>query len=100
MTNDGSPERSRAERESPMSPAENLAISSRIPNEVYGAGRLDVIDELFADDYVESFPLPPGWPQGREAVKQFVVMVRAAFTDYHYTLERQLGQGDLVALHL
>jgi predicted ester cyclase len=66
----------------------------RIPEEIFNQGKLELIDELFAPDYVEHAPVPPGFPSGREGVKQFISMVRAAFPDFHYTVGDQISEGD------
>lgn len=66
----------------------------RIPEEIFNQGKLELIDEIFASDYVEHDPLPPGVPGGREGLKQLIMALRAAFPDFHYTIEEQLAEGD------
>ena len=83
-----------------MSAEENKAAFRRIPEEVLNTGNLDLADELFAADYVEHVPVPPGTPPGLAGFKAFFTAFRAAFPDLHYTVETVLAEGDLTAGHL
>lgn len=74
---------------------DDAATYRRIPLEVFNEGKLDLIDELFSDDYVEHAPVPPGFPEGREAVKAFVSAVRSAFADFRYEILMQHQDGDV-----
>ena len=57
--------------------------------------RLDVFDELIAEDYVNhSFPAPT---PGREGFKQVVQMFLGAFPDFRVTVEEVVAEGDAVA---
>lgn len=79
---------------------QNKTIIRRIPEELYNQGNLAVADEVFAPDYIEHHPLPLDWPSGIPGVKQFVTMIRAAFPDFHYTIEDMMTEGDKVAVRL
>jgi predicted ester cyclase len=72
----------------------------RIPAEIFSQGRLDLIDEIFAPDYVEHVPLPPGLPDGREGVKAFIGAMRQAFPDLRFEIVHQLQQGDVHVGHI
>lgn len=65
----------------------------RIPLEVFNEGRLELIDELLAEDFVEH-AAPPGFPQGRESLRTFVSALRAAFPDFRYDILQQAEDGD------
>jgi hypothetical protein len=69
-----------------MSAEENKAAFRRIPEEVFNSGNLELTDELFASDYIEHTPVPPGWPSGLEGFKMFATTLRSAFPDVHYTV--------------
>jgi hypothetical protein len=58
----------------------------RIPLEIFNQGRLQLIDELFAPEYVERTP-QPGVAPTREGFKQWATALRAAFPDIHYTID-------------
>jgi len=83
-----------------MSTEDNKTAMRRIPEEIYNQGRLDVADEVFTADYVEHFPLPPGFPTGIPGVKAFVAAVRDAFPDFHYTVEDEIAEGDKYVVRL
>jgi predicted ester cyclase len=78
-----------------MSTEENKVLALRLVEEVINQGRMTTIDELIAADAVDH-SLPPGLPPGREGVKLFLGMIRAAFPDIHETIEDTLAEGDRV----
>ena len=74
----------------------NKALAARIPLEAFNQGKLEVIDELVADNSVDHGELPPGMPPGKEGIKLFVKALRSAFPDLKITLGLQVAEGDLV----
>lgn len=80
-----------------MSVEQNKINFRRIPEEIFNQGNLALADELFAADYIEHVPPAPGWPSGVAGFKQFVMTLRAAFPDFHYTVEDDaIAEGDKV----
>jgi predicted ester cyclase len=79
--------------EATMSDAD-AANFRRIPLEVFNQGRLDLIDELLAPDFVEHATLPPGLPEGRDGLRAIVSAIRGAFPDFRYEIVLQLQDGD------
>jgi len=73
---------------------------SRIPEEIYNHGRLELAEEIFAADYIEHIPLPPDFPKGIPGLKAFVTMVRAAFPDFRYRIEDVFTSGDKMAMRV
>ena len=72
----------------------NTTVTSRFYEEVFSAGKIELIDELFASNFVDhdpSNPLP-----GLEGVRQLVSMYRGAFPDLHITIEDEITAGDKV----
>ena len=72
----------------------NTTVASRWYEEVFNAGNVALIDELFAPDFVDhdpSNPLP-----GLEGVRQLVGMYRGAFPDLHLTIEDEITEGDRI----
>jgi predicted ester cyclase len=65
----------------------------RIPLEILNQGKLELIDELYAPDFVERTPQPVLAPT-REGFKQFVTALRTAFPDIRYTVEDTIEAGD------
>ena len=77
---------------------ENKRISRRIVEEAFAQGKIDVIDECVADNFVNHDPsVPPELPPGREGLKQLVQFYRAAFPDTQVTVDDQIAEGDRVA---
>jgi predicted ester cyclase len=79
-----------------MSTEENKAIARRWNDEIWNKGNIDVIDELFAANFVSYYP---GFPTSdRENYKEWVAMEFAAFADIHCTIEDLVAEGDKVAI--
>jgi predicted ester cyclase len=73
------------------------AIGRRIPVEVFGQGRYEVVDEIVAPDSIDHGTPPPGILPGREGLKAIARAMRAAFPDLKNTVDLQVAEGDLVA---
>jgi len=73
----------------------NKAITRCLFEEVWNQGKLDVIDEIFATDYVGH---TAGSPDilGPEDLKQYVTMTCTTFPDLKITVEDQIAEGDKV----
>ena len=75
----------------------NKTLSRRLFEEVWNKGNLAVLNELIANDHVNSGPgTLPGLPTGPEGAKQFVMIYRNAFPDTHFTIDEQIAEGDKV----
>jgi predicted ester cyclase len=68
----------------------------RLIDEGFSEGRLDVTDELIADDLIEHQSFGPGHPPGAEGVKAVILSLRRAFPDFTLTIEDLVVDGDLV----
>lgn len=77
-----------------MSAEDNKAIARRWYEEVFNAGNLDLIHELFAPNFVDHDPVNP--LPGLEGVRQVVGIYRGAFPDLHITVEDWVAEGDKV----
>ncbi len=79
-----------------MSIEENKSLIRRFCEEVWNHGLLDVVTEIFAEDYVRH-DLRPGKPiPGPEGQKRIAADFRTAFPDLHMTLDLIVAEGDLV----
>jgi predicted ester cyclase len=58
----------------------------------YGAGKVDVLDDLFAPDFVEH--QADITPSTLEGVKRSIAYLRNAFPDMHHTIEEMHTDGD------
>ena len=75
----------------------NKAVSRRFFEEVFGKGKLNVLDEIIANDHVNNGPGSlPGLPIGPDGAKQLVTVYRNAFPDVHFTIDEQVAEGDKV----
>lgn len=64
-------------------PTEQEQVLTRIVLEGFGAGDLDVLDELVAEQFVEH---QYGLPSDREGLKRAIAGLRRAFPDLTYTI--------------
>ena len=65
----------------------------RIPLEILNQGKTQLIDELFAPEFVDRTPQPDVAPT-RDGFKRWVTALRIAFPDIHYTVEDVIEGGD------
>ena len=70
-------------------------LTERMFDEIINQGNLDVVDELFADDYVDHGPM--GDLKGREAFKEMVAAWRSAVPDVRCEVSNFIVSGDDVA---
>jgi predicted ester cyclase len=68
---------------------------TRMFDEVINEGRLEVVDDLFAEDYVDHGPM--GDLHGREEFKAMVAQWRGAVPDVHCSVENVIIDGDNAA---
>jgi steroid delta-isomerase-like uncharacterized protein len=79
-----------------MSTEENKRISWRLQEEVFGQGKLELVDELLAPDYVSHAPGDPVLSRGPEDIKEVVRSYHSAFPDINFAVEQQVAEGDMV----
>ena len=80
-----------------MEADELRALCHRFYSEVFNQGKLDLIDEMMADDFVEHEEMP-GMPTDKEAPRMFIGMMRDAFPDANATIEDMVVEGNTVAV--
>lgn len=78
-------------------PTENEELDDRIIEDVISRGELDLVDDLFANDYVMHNPDLPEEIHGPEAFKEYVRMERSAFPDLTCSAEARVIEGNTVA---
>jgi steroid delta-isomerase-like uncharacterized protein len=88
-----------------MSVQANKAILDRHFNQVLNQGQLDVVDEIYTNDYTLDAPVRSdgssqarGLTQGREQLKQRVTLFRTAFPDIHFSQDDVVGENDTVVV--
>jgi predicted ester cyclase len=67
-------------------------LSQRVITEIYNAGNLDVVEELFHPQYVQK---PVGY-RGQEGARRYVEELRAAFSELNFDLVGQIAEDDSV----
>jgi predicted ester cyclase len=79
--------------------AEDLkAKARRFNDEVMSQGKLEVIDELVADDFVDH-QVPPGVSPDREGLRSMMAMFRSAFPDLKVETLAVALDGDELWVH-
>ena len=78
---------------------ETQKMIERIPLEVINNNKFDLIDELYAPNYVEHTP-QPGVAPTREGFKQTAIALKKAFPDLRYTIEDTIEGGDKIVHRL
>ncbi len=76
--------------------AKNKEIARTYAQEVISEGKLSLIDELFAEDYIEYNSALPEPIQGPEEVKEYVMALRSAVPDINCVVEDLIAEGDMV----
>jgi steroid delta-isomerase-like uncharacterized protein len=76
---------------------EHQEIVRTVYTEGFSQGRLDLLDEFLASDYVNHQPVQ-GVEPGLAGLKTAMRGLRAAFPDLRYTIEDLIEDGDRVAV--
>ncbi len=79
-----------------MQPEENKVITRRFLEEIFAGGNLELVDELFAPNFVLHDPSVLQEVRGLEALKQYITMYRTANPDTRFAGEDQIAEGDRV----
>jgi hypothetical protein len=72
------------------------AVVRRLIDEVYNAGKLDVVDELVAPEWVRHGL--GGTARDPQVIKDRVRELREAFPDFHISIDDMLVDGDKVVV--
>ena len=88
MTGAGRRERAKLE--------ENKAIVRRNLEEFWSTGNMDIVDELYATNFVNHDPNHPD-VRDLEGLKKWAKAIFAGLPDFHVTIERMVAEGDMAA---
>ncbi len=79
-----------------MSVEANKAVVRRFLDEIWNGKSLTTFDELVDPRFVNH---DPSNPEARDSagLKQFATMIATSFPDAHIDIDRQVGEGELVA---
>jgi steroid delta-isomerase-like uncharacterized protein len=78
-----------------MSTDANKALVRRWVEAWNSNTNFEVIDQIFAKDWIDRNPIPGG-PQGIEGAAYFVRVFRDAFSEIQVTLDTLMAEGDMV----
>ena len=81
-----------------MSTEDNKQVVRRFYDEVMGAGRVEVLDEVMVEDFVDHGEALFDSPRGRETLRQGIVATHEILPGLHVTLHEVLAEGDLVGV--
>lgn len=73
----------------------NLEAARLISEEVWGKGNIELIDQLYAENYVDLNPAP-GIPANREGLKMQLAMICEALPDMRATIEDLVVSEDKI----
>jgi steroid delta-isomerase-like uncharacterized protein len=80
-----------------MSAEENKEKMRRVMEEAFGEGRSELVDDLLDPDFVCHDPnSETGEIRGAQTIKGEIDYFQNAFSDFHWTVEDQLAEGDMV----
>ena len=79
-----------------MSTEDNKSLVRRYVEQVLNRGNMAVVDELIAADY-KRYISPTAASLTVDVQKQRLAGIRAAFPDWHLTIEELIAEGDRVA---
>jgi steroid delta-isomerase-like uncharacterized protein len=74
----------------------NKSVVRRFIEEVQNKKKMELFDELNAEDFV-NLSAPPGMPSDREGGKMFLGGFLSAFPDSRVTIDDMIAEGDRVA---
>ena len=76
--------------------AQNIDVIRAVFSDVWSKGNLELIDELFAADYLGHFPAETF--HGRQGIRSHVIAHRTAFPDWTEEIEDMIVDRDRVAV--
>ena len=75
--------------------AANIALVNRMIEEIQNRKNIDLVDEIFAERFVNHSPLP-GIPADRAGMRQIFSLMHAAFPDGVVRVDDQASSGNKV----
>ena len=73
-----------------------VEVTHKLYEEVFNRGNLSAINECVDANLIEHQPLGPNMPEGREGLRQWVIMIRQAFPDVKFKIHDLVIDGDKV----
>jgi steroid delta-isomerase-like uncharacterized protein len=82
-----------------VSERNKAVVRDGVVEAIHNQKRFEVVDEIYAPEYVSHVTMPGGLAGDREGLKRALRIQVAAFPDVHYTIEDLIAEGDRVVLH-
>ena len=76
----------------------NKTLFRRYFDEGTNQGNMDVVGELFAEDYKHHDPANPDVIVGNEGVRRHIATLRGAFPDIKFEIDDMVAEGDKVVI--
>jgi steroid delta-isomerase-like uncharacterized protein len=77
---------------------QNKTIVRRFYDEVMSQGKVEVLDEIMVEDFIDHGETLLGSPRGRDTLKQSIRGSRDVFLDLTVTLHDVIASGDMVGV--
>jgi len=77
----------------------NKKIAERLAEEVFSKGKMDVFDEIFANNYIMHNMPVPNIPGTKEGFRKLVLATRHAFPDVQVHIDDIVAEGDFTVFH-
>ena len=77
----------------------NMVLMKKFYKEVVNMGKVDLMDQLCAADFIEHEEIP-GFEPNREGVKKMFKAYRAAFPDLKFEVNMMFAKGDKVVTYI
>jgi steroid delta-isomerase-like uncharacterized protein len=74
----------------------NKVVARRLVDEVFSAGNMRTLDEIFAANYANHNMPVPGIPGTKDGFKRIVAATRQAFPDVHVNIQDMVAEGEFV----
>ena len=88
-----------AERQEASTAAgDGITVARRYFEEVWNLGKVEVLDDLLAPDYVNHTPSFGSPPPGPDGLKPIVLAMRRAFPDLHFTIEDVVATPNAIVI--
>jgi steroid delta-isomerase-like uncharacterized protein len=81
-----------------MQGVDPTTVVGRFIEECWNRGRIDLIDELVARDFVDHLPIDDDLPHGNQGMKATIRLIRMAFDDLHLQVEDMIAEDDRVVV--
>ena len=81
-----------------MTTADNKMVIRRFYEEVMGQGRVEILEEVMDENFVDHGEAFFGSPKGRETLRQGIEMTRGILAGLTVTLEEMIAEGDMVGV--